>query len=658
MFDTNLLWGLGLTIWGLLLVFAHAQLKQPSGRLSRYLVQTASLATISSLPIVVYWYWIYDREQPIDIAGIQAFAVTLYSLHQAILAVSVVRSSQSDVKLPEAERQEMTAAVTRIAQSMGMSPPELCCTSSDDISASASGGIAPQILVTSGFVYRLSPSERAAILAHELAHYINGTNLWFHAIIPITGCLVIWAWDDVLWMWAPWGWLCVSALYCVVSRRLEYDADRRAAQTTHPRDFVTALTKTCAEMPYAESGWMSRLAQAWSTHPTLDQRVEAIQQAFRQEFGPYVPSERVRQQRVADAILAVFWVVILSGTALWSRPGVRDLIAQSVLTIALCSYGVVQQRAYGAEYQRDLSSYWGDWRQPLYKSRVLWILVLCAIGIALDTYPPADGGIASRTFPAILILLVGILEHSGRGWKDYSNDQRAVFQAAQNKQWRHVIRLFGKLPPRDQKVYEVRVQLAVAHWMDGDVPDSLRILQEMIIEFPDRTYSDYLLWALQVELDDWNSANRVAHEYLNRTQGDPLAHCLVARGHVQAGRLTEATAQLEIARQLPDCNWAIIHGIEARILSSQGDRAAAWGKWQAADDTSPGNYALRLLAAELCIAEGNFAIAAKHLENVELQIQSLPIGMVERRTQTLQQLCREKLAESGSTTAASPSSAS
>jgi len=138
-------------------------------------------------------------------------------------------------------------------------------------------------------------------------------------------------------------------------------ADGRAAQATDPRDFVTALTKTCAEMPYAESGWMSRLAQAWSTHPTLDQRVEAIQRAFRQEFGPYVPSERVRRQRVADATtrtytLSLFYCenLTLGGFSDWRLPTVFELQtivdesvdAPSIDTVAFDGGGVNQNGVY------------------------------------------------------------------------------------------------------------------------------------------------------------------------------------------------------------------------------------------------------------------------------------------------------------------------
>ena len=175
----------------------------------------------------------------------------------------------------------LNCSVTTIASAMGIRAPRLfkkrITGRTDRIEAYVGGLPQPSVVVMDGVLYRLSPAERDAILAHEMAHIANHS-LWpLVAIFPVGCAFAVWAnGAHEFYLTALLGVLFTMGLRRVVSRAFEADCDRRAARVVGFSPTISALYKVHAAHDLRNRGLGSVLAYACATHPSREVRLSLL----------------------------------------------------------------------------------------------------------------------------------------------------------------------------------------------------------------------------------------------------------------------------------------------------------------------------------------------------------------------------------------------
>jgi heat shock protein HtpX len=212
---------------------------------------------------------------------------------------------------PNPQAREVFHMVERLAQRAGIPTPEVGVYVSPEPNAFATGPSKKSSLVafSSGLLERMTPKEREAVAAHEIAHIANGDMVTMTLLTGIANALVMFVArivaqiiDNVLRSDEGEGGLGFIGYFLVVmvlesvfmmlayipiaafSRWREYRADAGAAQLTSPSAMAQALSrlKNAAEAKgeprqFAMAKISSRKrVSLWSTHPSLDDRIQRL----------------------------------------------------------------------------------------------------------------------------------------------------------------------------------------------------------------------------------------------------------------------------------------------------------------------------------------------------------------------------------------------
>lgn len=214
----------------------------------------------------------------------------------------------------EQEYPELHAMVRRLAAEADIPMPRIAVVQTPVPNAFATGR-SPRhavVAVTDSILRLLSPKELEAVIAHEISHVKNRDMLVLTVasfIAMVAAIIMQNAWlfsmgsrrDQgnpwlIAWIVAIAVWLVSTLLLRSLSRYREFAADRGSAYITkRPQDLITALEKISGRMDYvppdqkqaveganmfyiipALSG--RSLMELFSTHPSLEKRVAALQQ--------------------------------------------------------------------------------------------------------------------------------------------------------------------------------------------------------------------------------------------------------------------------------------------------------------------------------------------------------------------------------------------
>ena len=214
----------------------------------------------------------------------------------------------------EQEYPELHAMVGRLAAEADIPKPRVAIVQTPVPNAFATGRSPSHavVAVTDSIVRLLSPKELEAVIAHELSHVKNRDvlTLTIASFLAMVAAIIMQnAWlfsmgsrrDQgnpwlIAWIVAIVVWLVSTLLIRSLSRYREFAADRGSAYITRrPHDLISALQKISGRMDYvppeqkraveganmffiipALSG--QSLMELFSTHPTLEKRVAALQQ--------------------------------------------------------------------------------------------------------------------------------------------------------------------------------------------------------------------------------------------------------------------------------------------------------------------------------------------------------------------------------------------
>jgi heat shock protein HtpX len=201
----------------------------------------------------------------------------------------------------------LVETVRRLAQASGIGMPEVAIFDSPEPNAFATGARrdAALVAVSAGLLRSMRRDEVEAVLAHEVSHVANGDMVTLALVQGVVNAFVIaasrvvdWAVDRFVFRTEEghgpaflvtsllaqlvFG-LLASPLVFWVSRQREYRADAGAARLVGLRPMIAALERLRGAQPAALPDALGafgiaggRSVRWFSTHPSLDERIDAL----------------------------------------------------------------------------------------------------------------------------------------------------------------------------------------------------------------------------------------------------------------------------------------------------------------------------------------------------------------------------------------------
>jgi heat shock protein HtpX len=198
--------------------------------------------------------------------------------------------------------------VRQQAQAQGIGMPEVAIFDAEEPNAFATGARRNRALVavSQGLLRRLSRAEVEAVLGHEVSHVANGDMVTLALIQGVVNAFVLalsrvagWAVDRIVFRTEEghgpaffvaslvaqlvFG-LLASPIVFWFSRQREYRADAGAARLVGARPMIAALERLRTASPDSLPSEMrafgitgNRVSRWFSTHPSLDSRIAALQ---------------------------------------------------------------------------------------------------------------------------------------------------------------------------------------------------------------------------------------------------------------------------------------------------------------------------------------------------------------------------------------------
>jgi len=193
--------------------------------------------------------------------------------------------------------------VTRQAKEAGIGMPEVGIFPAPEMNAFATGANKNNALVavSAGLLQNMTRAEAEAVMGHEIAHVANGDMVTLTLIQGVLNTFVFFLARIVAQIvdrngrgigyyatyfiaQAVFG-VIASVIVAYFSRQREYRADEGGAQYSNKQNMIAALERLkqghAAQLPnqLAAFGINSGVKAMFSTHPPLDERIEALRQA-------------------------------------------------------------------------------------------------------------------------------------------------------------------------------------------------------------------------------------------------------------------------------------------------------------------------------------------------------------------------------------------
>jgi len=241
--------------------------------------------------------------------------------------------------LPECNSPEILARIDQLSKRIGVATPTVrtqrAMNHARDSAAAFVGGLAPHSIVLYDTVLaQLREDEQDAIIGHELGHVANRSIWVYTAVYPLTmTAMICLSFLGGGFFGVMAGSAVRAGLFRLMSRRFEYDCDRRAALATSPDAVARGLRRIYAGHVLGKSGLMSDIVHSTATHPSLDERIHAMNSLTSSGKAgndqtvtvPY-DNNRVALCRKLVVIFAILWLclttygiaaTLVNGDSLW-----------------------------------------------------------------------------------------------------------------------------------------------------------------------------------------------------------------------------------------------------------------------------------------------------------------------------------------------------
>ncbi|HKT22042.1 MAG TPA: M48 family metalloprotease [Nitrososphaerales archaeon] len=274
----------------------------------------------------VGWYFFGD---PITFVGLALLLAAVVNFVSYYYSDSIVLRMSKAKIIQENENPALFRAVRNVAQKANIPMPKVGIVDSPQPNAFATGRGPNKAVVcaTSSILQALNPDELEAVISHEIGHVVHRDVLMSSVAATLAGAISYIGQIAMFSIWFGGGSrnrnggspLLILAVILVplgatfvrlgISRDDEYNADEYGARLTrNPAGLVSALQKISAKAqtrpiatqpanapsPATAPLWIvnpfrgSSLVEMFSTHPSLQHRVERLRKVGR-EINVYVP---------------------------------------------------------------------------------------------------------------------------------------------------------------------------------------------------------------------------------------------------------------------------------------------------------------------------------------------------------------------------------
>ena len=571
----------------------------------------------------------HDAQPRLDFM-IVATLVALYSCALSMQPPVWLQGTRE--RLPRVEDPAFLARVADLAGRMGVAVPFMRMLPSASGSQSAMAWVgtlqAPQLVVTDGILRRLSSAECDAIVAHELGHVANGS-LWLLAAVVPAGSAVATIASAFLPPMAALGFglAFLVGLRRLVSRPVELDCDRRAAQAIGFRETIAALAKIHAVNPLPNTGLVSQWTFATATHPSRDVRLAALTAGAPEDdrSATSISFEALQRHRLASRVALTIWFLVLAGTPWLVLAFPNSLLASLPIWIVAATPTLLillVQRRQIAMTRRRLGRRWG-WQPVLIALAFILahaLLFLASTRVVADAFPGWDFGKVIALAMAALILadLTGSLIWLYRSSRK-TKLRTKVAQAIQVHDFPRAIEIGKAAGRRLERDPLTRYNVALAQAVCGDRAVAMTELERLWQEKPGLPLAALLLGNLLLDADRAEQALSVSQETIARLPDDPSPQVIAARALRRLGCLHDAEVACWRARQLAPDDGSTI-ALSAALALDRSELTRAQSEVELAQHKAPGDCFVLAVAAEIALStqalDSARALVAQTLETI------------------------------------------
>jgi Zn-dependent protease with chaperone function len=668
-----------LVFWLLTVSWGRRQRRDAGGSWTRLILVAAVVALLWTIPVITYFgleqYGVGTRP-----AGPWFYALllsTVVAMWQTMSPPNI--SYVGNEPLPLCEEPALLERIRRLSEMLRVRVPRVrvqtATNSLRDGSAAFVGGLAPFSVVLYDTVLRqLREDEQDAVIGHELAHVANRSLLVYVATVPLaTVCGVVVCFFGGGYLGAVSAIALRSGLLRILSRRFEYDCDRRSALATSPDAMARGLKRIHVGHVLGRPTLPSSLALSCSTHPTLDERVAALQRLTSDSEALSVPfdPQRVRLCRWLARGFVTGWLLLvplaiayllLTGNRwpAWITLHIAMLTPSVLVTVAVRRAAKINRRRINGRWRWSKLTR----RKKLGCSSVLTFVVCLAgiFGLAAihnrvpDQRTTASIGVMllSLSLVGSLLVLLGTLTIGRAGRRKVPQLMLDISPAFQRGDYERVVKIASanyKMIATDRFL---RHNSALALLAIGRREKAVELLESLHHDFPWLPVTATTL--SHVALDDGHfqrALDLIEQLQPELDRWDPLPfidRCQALRG---LGRTNEALAACQKAQELaPD--ETTIHALLAVLALDLGDREEADRQIALGEALLPAEPQLRLARAERAVVDGDVTTLKHELQALRDTLTQQPLLLINQRVSELEQRLAQLTAGESSHAEADP----
>lgn len=492
--------------------------------------------------------------------------------------------------LPECDSPQMLARIQQLSQRIGVATPTVrmqrAIEHPSDSSAAFVGGLAPHsIVLYDTILSQLREDEQDGIIGHELGHVANHSIWVYSAIYPLTmTAMIVLSFLGGSFFGVMAGAALRAGAFRLMSRRFEFDCDRRAALATSPDAVARGLRRIYARHLLGKSGLLTDIVHSTATHPSLNERIHAMDvlaSPTRSEAGSLLSvsydNSRVTRCRKLVAAFAILWfcltaygiaATLLMGDSFWPIVALFAAVFGPTFFIMLASRRAVKiakARMKGRLRWSNLTL-----RRKLGVSS---ISVLCtagglliiafhfdflpntfpiATGVAITSYGQLISGLLIVLFGgAAFAMLCGPIEKQSNKKPKLA---QTITAAIQRNDFDEVIEIckenYDVVKHDRQLKYSGAAALLATRQLEKFIPYAEQIREEFP-HFPPPAISLATAYLDQGEPE--KALDRIRGIEKNLHKADPLPAIMSSRALLALGRLDEAKAECDRGLELaPD----------------------------------------------------------------------------------------------------------
>jgi Zn-dependent protease with chaperone function len=618
------------------------------GSIARWL-SVCTVVTLGCLsPLVIYTLLATGgRHDVTHVPFVLGFAV-LGAVYGAVTLGPPLRVPGTKDPQPLVDDSQFLARLSEVSARLGVRPTpraRLLRTAGGQLQtmAWAGGIVAPSVYVTDGVMHRLRPEERDAIVAHELSHIANGSLWWYAAVMPValTVATVLMPYYGALFA-VLFGLAFWVGAKRIVSRCLEFDCDRRAANALGYCAMSSALAKVHAVSAVRTVGVRALLVYATATHPSLNMRLAALGRVApaddRPDFDDALRQSRPHELASRTALFAWAGILALSlalgpfPTARWF--GLAMLWLVTVTPLLLLLAGVKPQ------YRRDQRRA----GQNLTFRQFALTTVVCAVALmGILWFERSELTVEFMAPLSLAVCVVTVL--AGRSLSQQLDVRNKIAAAAAARDFERVVELARLHPRQVARRADLRCAVAMSAALTGDRPGAISELERLVVDRPKYAVGHHALFEFLLDAGDVGRAIQVAEQAAGRFPTDPVFQVQLARALRTQGRLDAAQAAVERAMQLePDEAGAF--AAATAIALDRGETNLARAHIQRALALSPGDPYALIRLADLVLKTGDDAAAYAAVKEAAAAIRANPFFVMASEAPRLEAALADKLHES------------